>query len=178
MSAPRSPNPAASGHGGNLRKQVAMLLKSEGTRVVADGYAGIVKADGERRARRILAAYHPDHRAVYLNQQSPYWGNPDSYLARFVGGIAIYSSRDHFHPAYHEQGHRLFHERVGDSRYRAARGEPLDLAQVNIVREEVGYAASFSVVEFVSEVYAAIRAGRVLHKAIMILYNALGGPIP
>ena len=98
MSAPRSPNSSGSGASEKLRKQAAALLKSEGTRVVADGHAAITKADGEKQARRTIAAYHPDHRAVYLNQRHPYWGDPDAYLARFVRGVPVHSSRNPFHP--------------------------------------------------------------------------------
>jgi hypothetical protein len=161
-----------------FRVTVAKYFKDLGIPVKADGYKWILSDAGSKTAAdRIVASYDPTQRKVYLNQRHPFWVNPDRAMA-VAFSQRLLSTADPMHPAYQELGHALHHAAVGDIRYQSLGARELDPTEKAMAKSEVSKYAAVSPLEFVAEVFAGRKVGKVYNQVVMALYVSFGGPEP
>jgi SPP1 gp7 family putative phage head morphogenesis protein len=139
------------------------------------GYQNIVQYSSVSHADTVVASYDPNDRTVYVNENHPYWSDPN-YIqqAHFLGES---STDDPLHVAYHEGAHALHHRKIGDAGYRALDRNPLTGDELVAARFVSEYAKTGEP-EFVAEVYAGLVAGRSYNQDVMKVYRKLGGPKP
>jgi hypothetical protein len=161
----------------SLLAQSAGFARSLGIQVDAGGHSFLRSKYGDQRVQEVPAAYSPTTKTIYLNEQHPYWQNPRSLMDP-ASASKWFSSGSDEHAIVHEIGHAVHNALIGDTNYQRVRAHKFRAEQAALVKAEVsGYAAT-QPVEFVAELYAALKSGKTFSPEVMALYRRFGGPTP
>lgn len=119
-----------------------------------------------------IACYNQDANKIIINVIGDFWQNKQEYLLKKP--IDLFSSDSQNHIFYHEVGHYLHlkkikYEKVGELQSTIYKDK-------DFIRKNVSYHATFNQLEFVAEVFAGMKSGKVYCKDIMDRYRFLNGP--
>jgi hypothetical protein len=174
--APRPPAPAppAPTHANPLVQDFLTITHAAKVpvRVIDD------RAEAEKRWKWLVdflpSSYNWADNTIYVNPHALHWTDPAGFAA--MDEVGWFSGNDAAHAAHHEIGHYRHAQAITPGVF----GDWVSLkpSDVEAIASEVsGYAAT-NRVEFVAEVYAGLKGGKVYSPAIMALYRRYKGPTP
>jgi hypothetical protein len=121
----------------------------------------------------VIAAYHPEHHKVYVNEDAYYFRDPVGTRTKLRATDTL--STDHpVGPVWHEYGHAAHKGTVGNEEFQRQAGELPPEGTAAKVSKYARTAAD----EFVAETFAGMMAGNRYDKDVMDLYRRYGGPAP
>ena len=123
---------------------------------------------------RVIASYDTLGDLIVFNPDHEAWLDMDSYLR---GRVRFFSTQSQHHPVRHELGHAAHYRSLtSDERLQIWHAE-LTSAQRLLARTVSGF-ATWSVKEFVAEVYAGLWEGLSYDSDVMTLFDRFRGPRP
>lgn len=128
-------------------------------------------------AKKHLAAYHTERRAILINGRAEYWLNgpaeAESRAAQYHR-TGFWSTASPLHPIRHELGHLAHHEHDPFS-WQANFHGTLPQEAIRDLQGQVSLLALQEPLELVAEVFAGILDGRSYGPNVMPWYRRFGG---
>lgn len=146
-----------------------------GVDVVPDGKARIEASLGPDRTRNVPAVFHRKSGAVLINEDHPYWQDPAGTMAK-AGKSGWFSSSEPDHIIVHEVAHAQHYQAIGNEKYELVKGAKFKPEQLAKIKGKVSHYAETQPIEFVAEVSAGLKAGKVYDDDVTALHRKLGGP--
>jgi SPP1 gp7 family putative phage head morphogenesis protein len=166
-------------HVANMINEGLARLKAEG---FAEMPARIMPLERSsawgRNPKATPAAYYAESDTLAINPRGGLWANGGKNAAEITRkhhDQGWWSSPDRLHVITHEMGHMLHRKAIGD-RFIHMRVNPISEATKAEIGSEVSRYGLTKQVEFVAEVFAGMRAGKVYSETVMKWYRAWGGP--
>jgi len=160
----RHPNPNVS--------QAIEIIESENIPTSVRDAKYWTSVAGDKAANTPLA-YVAESNVVAVNPDAALWTDLD--IAVRAGESGFTSSSDPFHFAHHEVGHFKHRNNIGETAYIAI---PRDQTMPEAMAKQVSIYSRTNPVEFVAEVYAGMKAGKIYPADIMAEFDRLGGVKP
>jgi hypothetical protein len=161
-------------------EEAIRVAAEHGIELETKGNAHLVEVFGEFQGNRVYASYSSAHKKIYINEKHPSWSdlNAARIESERLRAIGWFSSGDPHATIHHEVGHALHHRDVGMDEFRRLSKGFFNATTKDHIGKVVSEYASTDPLEFVAEVYAGIKTGRVYPDDIMEFYAKLKGPKP
>lgn len=157
----------------------ADFARKHGVGVIVDGRDILEKSITQTELKRVPGAFIWNSKAsgIALNQDHPYWKDQAAWMAASnKSDLPYFSTSDPNHLIVHEVAHAEHFKKLGYQDMALMRGTPLSSKQIALAREQVSRYAGEDRLEFVAEVYAGTKHGRLYSEDIMQIYRASQGP--
>jgi hypothetical protein len=147
------------------------MIEKEGIKASLAGYQKLIDYGyTELEALNTPAFFSLKDRSIYLNHRSAHWKDPAASQQK-MGQSGWMSSEDPDHVINHEIGHFKSTADTGKNVV-----DNRSQSEKEYAARQVSQYAAFSGDEFVSEVYAGLKAGKKYDLLVMADYHRLGGP--
>lgn len=158
-------------------KSSADWARAQGIRVEEAGNAFMAKSKGmtPKRLSRVPAAYAQSTKTVYINEQHPYWQDPQAFVDKQYAQAWFSQGKDN-HAIVHEVGHAVHHKEIGDQNFRKVKEHVMKPTEADLIRKEVSHYGATEPLELIAEVYVAMKNGKTFSPQVMSLYHKYGGP--
>ncbi|MBU6429011.1 MAG: hypothetical protein KGR26_08375 [Cyanobacteria bacterium REEB65] len=156
----------------NARVERAATLASEA------GFNVAILPAEKFRDKRTAAVYFVEQDIIGINAEAPWWRDPEGN-ARYNHDEGWISSNDADQVTHHEIGHGNHFRKIGrTAEKKAEMQQAVDPEMAEMIKVNVSKYATKNRGEFVAEVYAGLKAGKVYPPRVMDYYTLMGGPTP